>query len=158
MGRTLANLAELDLSQDVVSDDELRRLIPHDHEFKMLDGICHLDLELGVVVGYKDFGEDAWWARGHVPGRPIMPGVLMIEGCAQAAAVLMKKREGWDKEKFIALGGVDKARFRGVVVPPVRIHFASAIGTRGSRMFRYPAQSFVDGKMVMEMELLGVLF
>jgi len=158
MGRALADLAELDLSRDVVPDDELRHLVPHDHEFKMLDGICHLDLERGLVVGYKDFGEDAWWARGHVPGRPIMPGVLMIEGCAQVATVLMKKRDGWDAKKFIGLGGVDKARFRGVVLPPARIHFVSAVGTRGSRMFRYPAQSFVNGKLVMEMELLGVLF
>jgi 3-hydroxyacyl-[acyl-carrier-protein] dehydratase len=158
MGRALAELSELDLTKDVVPDEELRRLVPHDHEFKMLDGVCHLDLERGLVIGYKDFGEDAWWARGHVPGRPIMPGVLMIEGCAQAAAVLMKKREGWGAEKFIALGGVDKARFRGVVTPPAKIYFASAVGTRGSRMFRYPAQAFVDDKMVMEMELLGVLF
>jgi len=158
MGRALAELSELDLSRDVVPDDELRRLVPHDHEFRMLDGICHLDLERGLVIGYKDFGEDAWWARGHVPGQPIMPGVLMIEGCAQTAAVLMKKREGWGAEKFIALGGVDKARFRDVVVPPVKMYFLSAVGTRGSRMFRYPAQAFVEDKMVMEMELLGVLF
>ncbi len=157
MGRALAELSDLDLSRDVVPDEELRRLVPHDHEFRMLDGICHLDVERGLVIGYKDFGADAWWARGHVPGRPIMPGVLMIEGCAQAAAVLMKKREGLGPEKFIALGGVDRARFRDVVIPPVRIHFASTVGTRGSRMFRYPAQALVDRKVVMEMELLGVL-
>ena len=158
MGRALADLAELDLSQDVVPDEEIRRLVPHEHEFKMLDGICHLDLERGLVIGYKQFGEDAWWVRGHVPGRPVMPGVLMIEGCAQATAILIKKREGWGEEKFIALGGVDKARFRDVVVPPVKMYFLSRVGTCGSRMFRYPAQAFVDTKMVMEMELLGVLF
>ena len=60
MGHVLAELSELDLSRDVLPDEELRRLVPHDHEFRMLDGICHLDLERGLVIGYKDFGEDAW--------------------------------------------------------------------------------------------------
>ena len=69
MGRAIVDLSELDLSRDVMSDEELRSLVPHDHEFKMLDGICHLDLERGLVVGHKYFGEDAWWVRGHVPDR-----------------------------------------------------------------------------------------
>jgi 3-hydroxyacyl-[acyl-carrier-protein] dehydratase len=158
MGRPLVDLAELDLSQDVLPEEELRSLIPHDFEFKMIDGVCHLDLERGLVIAYKHFGEDAWWARGHVPGRPIMPGVMMIEGCAQTAAVLMKKREGLGGDDFIGLGGVDKARFRGAVVPPATIHFVSVVGSRGSRIFKYPAQCYRDGKMIMEMVLMGVLF
>ena len=52
MGRALADLTELDLSRDVIPNEELRRLVPHDYEFKMLDGICHLDLERGLVIGY----------------------------------------------------------------------------------------------------------
>ena len=136
MGRAIVDLSELDLSRDVISDEELRSLVPHDHEFKMLDGICHLDLERGLVVGHKYFGEDAWWARGHVPGRPLMPGVLMIEGCAQVAAVLMKKRQGLAAPEFVGLGGVNKARFRGPVFPPAKIYFASAVGTKGTRIFK----------------------
>ena len=124
----------------------------------MIDGVCHLDLERGLVIAHKHFGEDAWWARGHVPGRPIMPGVMMIEGCAQAAAVLMKKREGLGGDDFIGLGGVDRARFRGAVFPPATIHFVSVVGSRSSRIFKYPAQCYRDGKMIMEMELMGVLF
>ena len=157
MAPPLVDLSGLDLSRDVMTDDELRSLVPHAHEFRMLDGICHLDVERGLVVGHRDFEEDPWWAKGHVPGMPIMPGVLMIEGCAQAAAVLMKKRDGCPAHKFIALGGIDRARFRGVVEPPAKVYFVSVVGTVGSRMFKYPAQCFVDGKMVMEMQLLGVL-
>ena len=83
MARPLVELSKLDLSQDVVSEEELRSLVPHREQFQLLDGICHFDAEQGLVVGYKDWGDDPWWGRGHIPGRPLMPGVLMVEALAQ---------------------------------------------------------------------------
>jgi 3-hydroxyacyl-[acyl-carrier-protein] dehydratase len=158
MARALIDMDGLDLSQDVMADAEIRAMLPHAHEFRLIDGICHLDMTAGVVVGYKDWDEDAWWARGHVPGRPLMPGVLMVEGCAQVSTILMKKQEGWGADKFIGLGGLDKVRFRGQIVPPCRVHFVSAVGSRsGNRIAKYPAQCFLGGKLVMDMDLLGVL-
>lgn len=158
MARNLIDLESLDLSQDVMSDEEIRSMLPHAHEFQLIDGICYLDLEAGIVVGYKDWGEDPWWGRGHIPGRPLMPGVLMVEGSAQVSTILMKKKEGWGNDKFIGLGGLNDVRFRGQVTPPARVHFVSKVGTRsGNRIAKYPAQCFCKGKMVMQMELLGVL-
>lgn len=158
MPRALIDLNGLDLSQDVMAEAEIRAMLPHAHEFRLIDGICHLDMTAGVVVGYKDWGPDAWWARGHVPGRPLMPGVLMVEGCAQVSTILMKKQEGWGADKFIGLGGLDRVRFRGQIIPPCRVHFVSAVGSRsGNRIAKYPAQCFLDGKLVMDMDLLGVL-
>ena len=157
MPHLLVDLAELDLTKDVLPEAELRGLLPHAHEFRLLDAICHLDLEAGIVVGYKTWDSNPWWARGHIPGRPLMPGVLMAEGAAQVASVLMKKREGWGVDKFIGLGGLDHVRFRGAVIPPATIYFVSKVGNRSTRLARYPAQCFSGGKMVMEMELLGVL-
>ncbi|HLU40511.1 MAG TPA: hypothetical protein VK081_14095 [Planctomycetota bacterium] len=157
MAQLLVDLAELDLSQDVVPEEELRAMLPHAYEFQLIDGICHLDLEQGIVVGYKRWDANPWWARGHIPGRPLMPGVLLAEGAAQVATVLMKKREGWGLDRFIGLGGLDNVRFRGTVVPPATVYFVSKVGTRSSRIARYPAQCFHAGKMVMDMELLGVL-
>jgi 3-hydroxyacyl-[acyl-carrier-protein] dehydratase len=158
MPRALVDMGTLDLSQDVLSDADIRAMIPHDHEFKLIDGVCHLDLEAGLIVGYKDWGDHPWWGRGHVPGRPLMPGVLMVEGCAQVSTILMKRKEGWGNEQFIGLGGLNDVRFRGQVVPPCRVHFVSVVGTRsGNRIAKYPAQCFVDGKMIMQMELMGVL-
>ena len=157
MSRALLDLDSLDLSQDVMEDAEIRSMVPHAHEFQMIDGICHLDVEQGFIVGYKDWAEDAWWAKGHIPGRPLMPGVLMVEGCAQVATILMKKKEGWPAENFIGLGGLNNVRFRGQVVPPCRVHFVSMAAGRSSRkILKYPAQCFLDGKMVMQMELMGV--
>ncbi len=157
MAQPIVDLATLDLSRDVLTDAEIRRMIPHAHEFRLIDGICHLDKENGVVVGYKDWDEQPWWGRGHVPGRPLMPGVLMCEGAAQVCTILMKARAGWGPDKFIGLGGLDNVRFRGQVVPPCRQYFVGKVGHHSTRMARYPAQCFVDGKLTMDMELLGVL-
>lgn len=158
MARPIVDLSTLDLTRDVVPVDELRRLVPHREEFQLLDGICHFDRERQLVVAYKDWPADAWWGRGHIPGRPIMPGVLMIEGAAQAATFVIKRHFGWNEEKFIGLGGLNDVRFRGQVVPPARVYFVAGEGTiSGNRLARYPAQAFCNGQMVLEMELLGVL-
>lgn len=158
MARALVDLSTLDLEQDVLSEEELRTLLPHRHEFQLIDGICHLDLGTGLIVAHKTWEEDAWWGRGHIPGRPLMPGVLIAEGGAQAASVLMKKTGACGPERFIGLGGLDNVRFRGQVIPPTKIYWVSKVGIlSGSRLARYPAQAFCNGKLVMEMELLGVI-
>lgn len=158
MGRPLVDLSSLDLTRDVVSQEELRAIVPHRDTFQMLDGICHFDPEGQVIVAYKDWPQDPWWAKGHVPGNPLMPGVLMIEGAAQAATFLIKKTIGWEIDRFIGLGGLNDVRFRGTVVPPARVYFVSAKGqVSGKRLARFPAQAFCNGSMTMEMELLGVL-
>lgn len=158
MARALVDLSTFDLSRDVMEEEQIRAMVPHAHEFQLLDGICHLDIEAGIIVGYKDWDEDPWWARGHIPGRPLMPGVLMVEGCAQACTILMKKRENWPDDSFIGLGGLNDVRFRGQIVPPCRVHFVSVAAPQsGRRIAKYPAQCFLDNKMVMQMELMGVV-
>ena len=152
--------ALFDKSEPALPDDELRVLVPHRHEFQMLDVVTHLDTDAGLVVAYKDWDDDPWWARGHVPGMPVMPGVLMCEGGAQAATVLIKTRNtGWGRDVFVGLGGLEKVRFRGKVEPGARVHFASWGGQQsGNRLARYPAAAFCNGKLIMEMELIGVRF
>jgi len=158
MPRTLIDLGALDLSRELLSEQELRSILPHDYEFRLIDGICHLDLEEGIVVGYKVWDDHPWWARGHIPGRPLMPGVLLAEGAAQVATILMKKKENWGLDRFIGLAGLDRVRFRGQVAPPATVYFISKVGMRsGDRLAKYPAQAMVGGKIVMDMELLGAL-
>jgi len=158
MACALVDLSSLDLSRDVVSTAELRDLVPQREQFQLIDGICHFDPERPLVVAYKDWPADAWWSTGHIPGRPLMPGVLMIEGAAQAATYLIKKLMGWQRERLIGLGGLNEVRFRGQVVPPARVYFVSGHGTvSGTRLARFPAQAWCNGRVIMEMELLGVL-
>jgi 3-hydroxyacyl-[acyl-carrier-protein] dehydratase len=158
MARPLLDLATLDLSRNVVPEAELRALVPHRDCFQLLDGVCYFDPERQYIVTYKDWEADAWWAKGHIPGKPLMPGVLMIEGAAQTATFLIKKVVGWEVTQFVGLGGLNDVRFRGQVVPPARVYFIAGPGNvSGRRLARFPAQAFCNGQMIMEMELLGVL-
>lgn len=158
MGAPLVDLESLDLSRDVVPEDELRDILPHREHFQLLDGICHYDPEADLAVGYKHWDADPWWAAGHVPGRPLMPGVLMIEGAAQVASFLIKKANVWAANRFIGLAGLNEVRMRGTVEPPATVYFVSAnVRFSGRRLARMPAQVFCGGAMKMETELLGVL-
>ncbi len=156
MARPIVDLSTINLTETVLPDEELRAALPHDHEFRLIDAICFLDMEEQLVVGYKDWDENPWWARGHVPGRPLMPGVLMIEGCAQVAAVLVQRSEQWRTDSLIGLGGINKARFRRMITPPARVHFVAKMGRTTKRMARYPAQCFVNGELALDCELMGV--
>jgi 3-hydroxyacyl-[acyl-carrier-protein] dehydratase len=158
MGQPLVDLNALDLSRDVVTEDELRSILPHRGRFQLLDGICHFDPERKLAIGYKDWAADAWWAGDHVPGNPIMPGVLMIEGAAQVATFVIKKTSGWEIDRFIGLAGLNDVRFRGMVVPPARIYFVSGdVRLSGRRLARMPAQAFCNGTMTLDLELLGAM-
>jgi 3-hydroxyacyl-[acyl-carrier-protein] dehydratase len=158
MGNPLVDLASLDLSKDVVPEAELRALLPHRHEFQMLDGICHYDHERGIAVGHKQWDAEPWWARGHVPGRPLMPGVLMIEGAAQIATFLLKMQSDWARDRMVGLAGLDDVRIRGQVTPPARLYFVSGdVKISGRRLAKMPAQVFANGQMVMEMQIMGVM-
>jgi 3-hydroxyacyl-[acyl-carrier-protein] dehydratase len=158
MGQPLVDLSTLDLSAAVVPDAELRAILPHRGEFQLLDGICHFDRERKLAVGWKDWPADAWWAAGHIPGKPLMPGVLMIEGAAQVASFLIKTTSSWDIDRFVGLAGLNEVRFRGTIVPPARVYFVSGnVQVSGRRLARMQAQVFCNGQMTMEMELLGTM-
>ena len=77
---------QLDLSQVLADAAEIERTNPHRHEFRLLDAVVHWDAACCVAAGYLDIRTDAFWVRGHIPGRPLFPGVLMIEAAAQLAS------------------------------------------------------------------------
>ena len=158
MGQPIVDLKSLDLSKNVIEDAEIRACLPHAEYFRLLDGVCHYDAERKIAIGYKDWGKDPWWAGGHVPGRPLMPGVLMIEGAAQIATFLVKQLSGWAMDQMIGLAGLDDVRIRGQVVPPARVYFVSGnVQISGRRLARMSAQVFSGGQMKLETTIMGVM-
>ncbi len=145
----------IDPEKVILTREEIQEILPQRYEFAQLDAVCHLDEEEGVIVAYKDLSEDEWWAKGHIPGRPLMPGVMMIEASAQTGAILLKKLFPQVKDRFIGFGGLDNARFRGVVTPPARIFYMAKRGQFRSRLSTMPAQAWVNGKIVFEGKVLG---
>jgi 3-hydroxyacyl-[acyl-carrier-protein] dehydratase len=144
----------LDCSHVLANREEIMRVNPHRHEFALLDAIILCDTERAILAGYHDVREDAFWVRGHIPGRPLFPGVLMIEAAAQLASFLTHCC--FESQGFIGFAGVDKVKFRGTVTPPARY----IVVGRGKRFQRRrtvcEVQGFVDNTMVFEGEITGM--
>ena len=95
--------------------DVIESLIPHRPPFLLVDEI--LELEPGKrVVGRRELKADEFWFAGHLPGRPVMPGVLTIEAIAQAGAVAVLADEA-NTGKIPFFAGIDNVRFKRVVEP-----------------------------------------
>ena len=94
---------------------EIEEIIPHREPFLLLDEVTVL--EPGVrVVARKRVRADEWYLAGHFPGRPIMPGVLMVEAMAQAGAVAVLAEEA-NRGKLALFAGIDDVRFKRIVEP-----------------------------------------
>ncbi|MCI0586800.1 MAG: beta-hydroxyacyl-ACP dehydratase [Planctomycetes bacterium] len=135
--------------------DRIRQVNPHRFEFELLSGVLHYAEGDDLFVGYHDVRSDAYWMRGHIPGRPILPGVLMIEAAAQLCTFFWGMRRKPVQEKFYAFGGVDEVRFRGAVLPPCRLLLAARVLNMRSQAARWETQAFVGDELVFEGKIFG---
>jgi len=147
------------ITEDVaVSKEEILKLNAQRDEFEQVDRLISIDLEEGLAVGIKTQRPDEFWTRGHIPGRPIMPGVLMIEMAAQISSLIFHLKFDTGGKKFFGFGGVNKVKFRGSVEPGCDLLMVVRAKALRSRMAVFEAQGFVDGKMVFEGEVTGIVF
>ena len=116
----LIDLSKIDLNKIEYDKHDIAEVNPQSYEMSQLDAIVWADREKLLVCGYKDVTDDEFWIRGHIPGRPIMPGVLMIEAAAQVASFFMKRIYGL--KGFIGFSGIINAKFRETVVPGERLY------------------------------------
>ena len=151
----LIDLATLDVNKVLVDRDGIYDVNPHRFEFQLLDGILMLDRERNIIAGYSRIRPDAFWVRGHIPGRPLMPGVLMIESAAQLVSyyeMSVRKEEG----AFLGFGGVDGVKFRGMVQPGDTLILVGKMVDSRARRSIGDTQGFVNGKMVYEGVITGM--
>ncbi|MEO1497321.1 MAG: 3-hydroxyacyl-ACP dehydratase FabZ family protein [Planctomycetota bacterium] len=148
--------ATLTLDPPLVSLEEIRELIPQRGHIEQLTAIVHDDVEAGTVAGYKDLTEDEFWVAGHMPGLPLMPGVMMCEAAAQICSYFVAKHDLLGCE-MLGFGGLDGVRFRGVVRPGDRlVVVAQKIAVRRGALIRCRFQCFVKASLVCEGELRGI--
>src|SRR5947199_8634400 len=111
----IIDFSEYDLNQVLADLEEIRRHNPQRHEMEQLTAIVYEDVEREICVGYKDLPVDAFWTRGHMPGMPIMPGVLMCEAAGQLASFYVGRHKLMGPGTMLGFGGLEDVHFRGIV-------------------------------------------
>ena len=140
---------------------EIQKILPHRYPFLLLDRVT--GIEKGKFIeGYKNVSISEPVFQGHFPDHPIYPGVMIIEGMAQAGGVLAFQSYSEDEQKDIEnkvvyFMSIDKAKFRLPVTPGDRlIYRLSVIKHRGS-IWQLDGKAFVDDKLVAEAQLKAMI-
>lgn len=150
----ILDFSEYDLDNVIADVEEIRRYNPQRFEMEHLTAICYEDLKRNIVVGYKDLGPDEFWARGHMPGMPLMPGVIMCEAAAQLSGYYGHKHQLI--AGMVGFGGLKEVRFRGVVRPGNRFVIVSRLLKLRRSIMICEFQCFVNQNLVCEGILKGI--
>lgn len=138
---------------------KIRALLPHRYPFLLVDRV--ISLELGKkIVAIKNVTVNEPFFNGHFPTEPVMPGVLIIEALAQAAALLAfesDQKAGTGEERIVYLAGIDDARFKKPVVPGDQVHLHVEIERIVRNIGKFKCQAIVDGKLAAEATLIAAL-
>ena len=150
------DLSQIDLDHVIADIDEIRRHNPQRFEMEQLTAIVHEDLENKQCVGYKDITDDEFWCRGHMPGMPLMPGVVMLEAAAQMCSFFVHKYDLLG-DVIVGFGGLEEVRFRDPVFPGDRLFLLCEMTKlRIGRMIVCRFQGVVRGSVVVEGILKGI--
>jgi len=138
--------------------EDIMRLLPHRPPFLLVDRV--VELEPGKrLVAWKSVTMNEPFFTGHFPGHPVMPGVLILEALAQAAALLAMKsltpEQGANKITYLM--GIDGARFRRPVVPGDRLELAVEITRAKGAVWKERAEARVDGELAAEADFMAML-
>ena len=143
---------------DVVA---IQKILPHRYPFLLLDRVNKL--EKGVSIeGYKNVSISEPVFQGHFPDHPIYPGVMIIEGMAQAGGVLAfessTEEEKEDaKDKVVYFMSIDKAKFRSPVTPGDQLVYKLSVIKQRGAIWQLDAKAYVDDKLVAQAELKAMI-
>jgi 3-hydroxyacyl-[acyl-carrier-protein] dehydratase len=153
---TLIDLSLFDVDQPIADIEEIRQYNPQRHEMEQLTAILYEDLDNHCCAAVKELSNAEFWVRGHMPGMPLMPGVVMLEAVAQLSSYFTQKHDLLGSE-MVGFGGLDNVRFRGVVSPGDRlILLVKMVKTRRGRMIVADFQGVVGENVVLEGTLRGI--
>jgi len=136
---------------------EIMNILPHAYPFLLVDRI--IEVEPGKrIIGIKNVTYNEPFFPGHFPGRPIMPGVLIIEAMAQTAGILVFSSLPQEQFKTpVYFLGIDNVRFRKPVVPGDQLRLELEITKHRQSIWGFKGKALVDGNLVAEAELLAML-
>jgi 3-hydroxyacyl-[acyl-carrier-protein] dehydratase len=139
---------------------EIQKILPHRYPFLLVDKVT--DMEAGKkVIAYKNVSISEPVFQGHFPDHPIYPGVMILEGMAQAGGILALKSSGLSdeelKNKVIYFMSIDKAKFRSPVKPGDKLEYRIEILKLRKNLIVLDGKAYVDDKLVSEAELKAMI-
>jgi len=145
------------MTMDVI---EIQEIIPHRYPFLLVDRITDV-VKNETLTGYKNVSISENVFQGHFPGHPIYPGVMILEGMAQAGGILAFQSMEMTKEeaanKVVYFMSIDKAKFRAPVKPGDRLEYRISVIKHKGSIWMLKGEAFVDDKMVSEAELKAMI-
>jgi 3-hydroxyacyl-[acyl-carrier-protein] dehydratase len=152
----LIDISQIDFSRPLATADDIRQVNPQRHEMEQLTAIVYVDPQKYECVGYKDVTQEEFWVRGHMPGMPLMPGVIMLEAVAQLCSYVSQKYDLLGAE-MVGFGGLEDVRFRDPILPGDRLIVMCALDkVRRGRMIVCRFQGVVGESIVVEGILKGI--
>ena len=139
----------------MLNKEEIKNIIPQRDPFLMIDEVEEY-VPGESAIAYKNVNEQEWYFKGHFPGNPIMPGVLIAESLAQTGAVAILSMDE-NKGKNALFGGIDKMKFKRKVVPGDRLKLEVKIIKRKGPIGVGEAIATIDVKIVAKGELTFAL-
>ena len=150
----VVDLDAIDLNTVRFGPSDLDADLPQTGHMRHCDGVLWHNPEFTAGVGVKIVRPDEFWVEGHIPGRPLLPGVLMIEAAAQMASFLNTK--SGRVKGFLGFTRADEISFRGQVVPGDRLLLLANLLEFNRRRFVSHCQGVVNGKLVFDGKITGM--
>ncbi|MDP8229358.1 MAG: 3-hydroxyacyl-ACP dehydratase FabZ, partial [Candidatus Electryoneaceae bacterium] len=155
--RQLQEQSQVDAAEEYVFDiDAIQRILPHRYPFLFLDRI--LELVPGEkVIGIKNVTMGEPYFQGHFPGRPIMPGVLVVEAMGQAGGILLLNTAANPEEKLVYFTGLDKVKFRHTVRPGDQLILKVEMVYFRRNICRMKGQAFVGDQLAAQAQMQAIV-
>lgn len=140
----------------VMDSMEIQAILPHRYPFLLVDRISELDPDRRIV-GIKNVTINEPFFQGHFPGRPVMPGVLILEALAQVGGVLAFKSLASVGRPLVYLTGIDGAKFRKPVVPGDRLRLEVDVLKKRPPFWKMQGRAFIESELVCEAEVTAMV-
>lgn len=133
----------------------IKKLIPHRYPFLLVDRVIEVDSE--HIICRKNVTVNEPFFQGHFPDYPVMPGVLIIEGLAQASAIFALHDSPLEEGETTFFAGIDKVKFRKPVVPGDVLEYRVTPITKKKKILKTEAKAYVDDELVCQATLLATI-